>query len=419
MSLSLFIARRLYGSKENTERLSSLGVNIATIGIAIGLAIMIISVAVVLGFKDEIKSKVTGFGSHIQILNTDAQQMCDTLPVIASASFLDRLSKCEGVSHVQRVTQKAGILKTDVDFQGISFTGIGGDYDTTFLAQHLVEGCLPNDMQSDSLQEKASPQLLISRSLGDALSLHCGDKVFAYFFSSDIRMRRFVVCGIYQTNMTQFDSNTAFATLPVVNALNGWDSLSCSTLEITVNDFRQVEDIADRVATLKPDVPDRNGCYYAVYTISELYGAIFDWLKLLDMNIWVILGLMTCVCCFTMISGLLILILERTTTIGILKALGGRNSMVRRVFLHYGVFIIGRGLLLGNVIGLALCYVQWQWHLFPLDATSYYVDHVPVTFNWLAILALNISTLVICTLILVGPTLVVSHIKPVKALKFD
>lgn len=421
MSLSLFIARRLYGSKENTGRLSSLGVNIATIGIAIGLAIMIVSVAVVLGFKDEIKSKVTGFGSHIQILNTDAQQMCDTLPVIAGASFLDRLSKCEGVSHVQRVTQKAGILKTDADFQGISFTGIGEDYDTTFLAQHLVEGKLPKQPTPDPSQGEGSsnPDLLISRDIADALSLHCGDKVFAYFFSSDIRMRRFVVCGIYQTNMTQFDSNTAFASLPVVNALNGWDSLSCSTLEIMVKDFSQVEEIADRVATLKPDVPDRNGCYYAVYTISELYGAIFDWLKLLDLNIWVILGLMTCVCCFTMISGLLILILERTSTIGILKALGGRNSMVRRVFLHYGVFIIGRGLVLGNAIGLALCYVQWQWHIFPLDASSYYVDHVPVTFNWLAIVALNISTLVICTLILVGPTLVVSHIKPVKALKFD
>ncbi|MBQ7742291.1 MAG: ABC transporter permease [Bacteroidaceae bacterium] len=419
MSLSLFIARRLYGSKENTGRLSSLGVNIATIGIAIGLAVMIVSVAVVLGFKDEIKSKVTGFGSHIQILNTDAQQMSDTLPVIASASFVDRLSKCEGVSHVQRVTQKAGILKTDTDFRGISFTGIGDDYDTTFLARHLVEGRLPNHVETDSLQETTSPSLLVSRNMADALSLHCGDKVFAYFFSSDIRMRRFVVCGIYQTNMTQFDSNTAFASLPVVNALNGWDSLSCSTLEIAVNDFSLVEDIADRVATLKPDVPDRNGCYYAVYTIQELYGAIFDWLKLLDMNIWVILGLMTCVCCFTMISGLLILILERTSTIGILKALGGRNSMVRRVFLHYGVFIVGRGLLWGNVIGLLLCYVQWQWHIFPLDASSYYVDHVPVTFHWFAILALNISTLIICTLILVGPTLVVSHIKPVKALKFD
>ena len=232
-------------------------------------------------------------------------------------------------------------------------------------------------------------------------------------------MRRYQISGIYQTNMMQFDNSTVFATLRSVNGLNSWDSLSCSTLEIAVTDFNRTEDIADQVARLKPDVPDRNGCYYAVYSVSELYGAIFDWLKLLDLNIWVILGLMTCVCCFTVISGLLILILERTATIGILKALGACNGLVRRVFLHYGVFIIGRGLLLGNAIGLLLCYVQWQWHLFPLDATSYYVDHVPVAFNWLAILGLNITTLVICTVTLIGPTLIVSHIRPVKALKFD
>ena len=410
MSFPFFIARRLYGSKDRSERIASLGVNIATVGIAVGLAVMIVSVAVVLGFKGEIKNKVTGFGSNIQILNSDAMQSSDTLPVIASPSFVERLARCKGVSHVQRVTRKTGILKTEADFQGITFTGIGPDYDTTFLASHMVEGHLPSD--SDN-------QLAVSRAISDALQLHCDDKVFAYFFDNDIRMRRYQISGIYQTNMMQFDNVTAFATLRSVNGLNGWDSLSCSTVEIAVTDFNSTEDIADQVARLKPDSPDRNGCYYAVYSVSELYGAIFDWLKLLDLNIWVILGLMTCVCCFTVISGLLILILERTATIGILKALGARNGLVRRVFLHYGVFIIGRGLLLGNVLGLLLCYVQWQWHLFPLDATSYYVDHVPVAFNWLAIAGLNIATLVICTVTLIGPTLIVSHIRPVKALKFD
>ena len=410
MSFPFFIARRLYGSKDRSERIASLGVNIATVGIAVGLAVMIVSVAVVLGFKGEIKNKVTGFGSNIQILNSDAMQSSDTLPVIASPSFVERLARCKGVSHVQRVTRKTGILKTEADFQGITVTGIGPDYDTTFLASHMVEGHLPSD--SDN-------QLAVSRAISDALQLHCGDKVFAYFFDNDIRMRRYQISGIYQTNMMQFDNVTAFATLRSVNGLNGWDSLSCSTVEIAVTDFNSTEDIADQVARLKPDSPDRNGCYYAVYSVSELYGAIFDWLKLLDLNIWVILGLMTCVCCFTVISGLLILILERTATIGILKALGARNGLVRRVFLHYGVFIIGRGLLLGNVLGLLLCYVQWQWHLFPLDATSYYVDHVPVAFNWLAIAGLNIATLVICTVTLIGPTLIVSHIRPVKALKFD
>ena len=414
MSISFFIAKRLYRTNDNIGRITSLGVNIATVGIAVGLAVMIVSVAVVLGFKDEIKNKVAGFGSHIQIHNSDAMQVSDTLPVIATSAFVDRLRKCRGVSHVQRVTRKTGILKTDTDFQGISVTGIGSDYDTTFLASHLIEGTLPHQSDVASM-----PQLLISKAVADALRLDCGDKVFAYFFDSDIRMRRYIVCGIYQTNMMQFDNNSVFCTLSSVNSLNRWDSLSCSILEILVDNFDDIEDVADHLATLKPTAPDRNGCYYSVYTINELYAAIFDWLKLLDLNIWVILGLMTCVCCFTVTSGLLILILERTPTIGVLKALGSRNALVRRVFLHYGIFVIGRGLLWGNLVGLLLCYVQWQWHIFPLDATNYYVDYVPVIFNWWGVIALNLSTLFICTITLVGPTLIVSHIKPIKALRFD
>lgn len=414
MSLSFFIARRLYCTKDNSGRIASLGVNIATVGIAVGLAVMIVSVAVVLGFKNEIKNKVAGFGSHIQIHNSDAMQVSDTLPVIATHTFIERLRKCKGVSHVQRVTRKTGILKTNADFQGISVTGIGSDYDTAFLASHIIEGSLPHLGEAGD-----EPQLLISKAIADALRLNCGDKVFAYFFDDNIRMRRYLVSGIYQTNMMQFDNTTTFSTLSSVNSLYGWDSLSCSTIEILVHNFDEVETVADRIATIKPITPDANGCFYAVYTVNELYSSIFDWLKLLDLNIWVILGLMTCVCCFTVTSGLLILILERTSTIGVLKALGARNSMVRSVFLHYGIFVIGRGLLWGNLVGLLLCFVQWQWHLFPLDATSYYVDHVPVCINWWIVACLNISTLLICVFTLVGPTLIVSHIKPTKALRFD
>ena len=414
MSLPFFIARRLYSTNDKSERISKLGVNIATTGIAVGLIVMIVSVAGVLGFKGEIKNKVIGFGSHIQMVNADAMQQADTLPLIASTGIVERMQACEGVKHVQRITRKTGILKTDTDFQGITFTGIGNDYDSTFLCAHLVEGTLP-----DYTQDSCRNDIVISRSIAETLQLNRGDKVFAYFFGSDIRMRRYKVSAIYETNMMQFDNATVFTSRTALNALNGWDSLSCSALEITVSDFDRSEDVADMISTLKPQYPDRNGCFYAVYTVRELYGAIFDWLKLLDLNIWVILGLMVCVCCFTMISGLLILILERTQTIGILKALGAGNTTMRRVFQHYGVMIIWRGLLVGNLVGLLLCWVQSQWHIARLDSASYYVDHVPITFNWLAILALNAATLIICALVLVGPTLIVSHIKPVKALKFD
>lgn len=414
MSLSFFIARRLYRSKGKSERISKLGVNIASIGVMIGLAVMIISVAVVLGFKNEIKSKVVGFGSHIQIVNSDAMQSPDSYPVIATDDLIARLKKCPGVKHVQRTTQKTGIFKTDDNFKGVVLKGVGKDYDHTFIASHIVDGSMP-----DYTKNESSEQVVISRAIANELLLKANDKVYAYFFDNEVRMRRYQITGIYETNMAQFDNNVVIANINSVNKLNGWQNNDCSNLEITVTDFTRNEDIADEVACLKPASQDANGCFYSVYSIQELYGAIFDWLKLLDLNIWVILALMTCVCCFTMISGLFILILEKTGTIGVLKAMGARNGIIRRVFLHYGVFIIGRGLVLGNILGLALCCVQSQWHVFRLDASSYYVDHVPIEFDWFVILLINLGTLLICTIILVAPTLVVSHVRPVKALKFD
>ncbi len=414
MSLSFFIARRLYSSPDNKAHISSLGVKIATIGVAIALAVMIVSVAVVVGFKNEIKNKVVGFGGSIQVLNSDALQSGQEIPVEVSKDFLKRLKKVEGVSHVQAVSKKMGILKTDEEFQGLMFEGVGADYDTAFIAAHMVEGALPDFGNSASENE-----ILISRATQKALSLKCGDKVFAYFFDDDVRMRRYVVKGVYETNMMQFDNNLVLCSRKAVNSLMGWGADECSELELSVADFSRLDDVADRVAVVKPSLPDKNGCYYGVYTIKELYGSIFDWLKLLDLNIWVILGLMVCVCCFTMTSGLLILILDKTTTIGILKALGARGSLVRRVFLHYGVFIVIRGLVWGNIIGLGICFVQYRWHLMGLDATSYYVDHVPVAFHWPAIALINVATLIICTIVLLGPTMVVSRIRPVKALRFD
>lgn len=414
MSLPFFIARRLYYTKEDTGRISTLGVNIASVGVMIGIAVMIISVAIVFGFKDEIKNKVVGFGSHIQLVNADSQQSPDSYPIIATPELLNKLRHCSGVKHIQRVTQKTGILKTDEDFKGIVLKGVGTDFDTTFVASHIIEGHLP-DFSKDSTSE----HVVVSSTIAKQLQLKSGDKVFAYFFDNQVRMRRYTIIGIYQTNMAQFDNSIVYANIKSVNKLNGWSDSDCSNIEITVTDFEQNEAIADQVALLKPITPDINGCFYAVYSIKELYGAIFDWLKLLDLNIWVILVLMTCVCCFTMISGLLILILEKTSTIGILKALGARNGMIRRVFFHYGTFIIGRGLLLGNILGLALCFIQSKWHILTLDASSYYVDYVPISFNWYIFGAINISTLLICMIVLCGPTLIIGHIKPVKALKFD
>lgn len=414
MPLSFFIAKRLYTTKDNTGRISSLGVNLASVGVMIGLAVMIVATAIVLGFKAEIRNKVIGFGSHIQILNSDASQTGEAYPVVVTEDLKSKVRQCKGVSHLQCVSQKSGILKTDEEFKGTVFKGVGADFDTAFICEHIVDGRMP-----DFSKDAAKDDVVISRQIANELSLKCGDKVFAYFFEGDVKMRRYLISGIYETNMSQFDNSIVFASRKSVNKLNDWKENEASVIEINISDFEQLDSIADNIACVTPTKPDANGCYYAVYTITELFGSIFDWLKLLDMNIWVILVLMTCVCCFTMICGLLILILEKTSTIGVLKALGARNGLVRRVFLHYGVFIIGRGLVLGNVLGLILCYVQWQWHILSLDAANYYVDHAPVLFNWYVIVGLNISTLLICAVILIGPTLIISHVKPVKALKFD
>ena len=421
LQFPLFVAKRMWRSKDNTSRVSSLGVDIATVGVAVGMVVMILSVAIVSGFKAEIRNKVTGFGSGVQIVNSDASQtvaadgqMAANFPVVCSDKFFNNLSHTPGVTHVQRITQKAGIFKTDDDFKGIVFYGVGEDFDSTFISSHLQEGTMPRFKRDNS-----SNEVVISSTVAKELGLKVGDRVFAYFFDGDMRIRRFSVKGIYETNLSMFDTNVVYADIAVLNALNGWNSTDCSNVEIAVSDFNKIEETADRVADVLPNTPDSNGCFYAVYSIGELYSSIFDWLNLLDLNIWVILGLMTCVCCFTIISGLLILILEKTPAIGLLKALGARNKSVRNIYIYYGMYVIGKGVLLGNAVGLLLCFLQYQWHLVGLDSASYYVDFVPVTFNWSLLLLLNLALLLLGLLVLFLPTIVIAHVKPVKVLKFD
>lgn len=413
-SFPLFLATRLYNFKEDSKHTSSLGVNIATLGVMIGIAVMIVSVAIVFGFKNEIKNKVVGFGGDIQVVNTDLAQSSVNYPVLYSKTFLSDIKNTEGVKHVQLVTQKAGIFKTSTDFKGVMFYGVGDDFDTTFISSHIIEGRMPHFLKNVTTNE-----ILISSTMSKELNLKTGEKVFTYFFDKEIKVRRFLVVGIYETNLSQFDNNVVYSNRLVINGLNNWIGSDCSNIEIAVDNFSENENIADRVAEVLPSKPDANGCFYSVYSIGELYSSIFDWLKLLDLNIWVILVLMSCVCCFTIVSGLLILILERTSSIGLLKSLGASTSLVRNVYVYYGMMIIGRGLVCGNILGLALCFIQYQWHLVELDSASYYVDFVPISLDWLVWLLLNVSVMVICSLVLFVPTIVVGHINPVKVLKFD
>lgn len=415
MNLPLFIARRIYGTEDARRQVSRPAIRIATLGVAIGVAVMIITVCVVLGFKHTIRDKVVGFGSHIQIQNFMSQQTASPAPISISDSLLNQLRQMPGVRHVECYALTQGILKTDNDFLGVGFKGIGSDYDLTFLKKHLVEGEMPV-FSSD----KSNNHLLISRMMADKLRLKAGDRIYAYFIAEDnVRARKFTIKGIYETHMNQFDQSICFTDLPTSVKLNSWEPDQCSGAEVLVEDFDRLEETAQYIVKDVNRKTDRYGEIITSQTIYEAYPHVFQWLSLLDINVWIIFALMVAVAGFTMVSGLLIIILERTQMIGILKALGMRNSTVRHTFLWFAVFIIGRGLILGNIIGLGLVLLQQYTGIIHLDPASYYVDTAPMELNIPIILLLNVATLLICVFVLIAPSYLVSHIHPARSMRYE
>lgn len=415
MNLPLFIARRIYGTEDARRQVSRPAIRIATLGVAIGVAVMIITVCVVLGFKHTIRDKVVGFGSHIQIQNFMSQQTASPAPISFSDSLMNQLRQMPGVRHVECYALTQGILKTDNDFLGVGFKGIGSDYDLTFLKKHLVEGEMPV-FSSD----KSNNHLLISRMMADKLRLKAGDRIYAYFIAEDnVRARKFIIKGIYETHMNQFDQSICFTDLPTSVKLNSWEPDQCSGAEVLVEDFDRLEETAQYIVKDVNRKTDRYGEIITSQTIYEAYPHVFQWLSLLDINVWIIFALMVAVAGFTMVSGLLIIILERTQMIGILKALGMRNSTVRHTFLWFAVFIIGRGLILGNIIGLGLVLLQQYTGIIHLDPASYYVDTAPMELNIPVILLLNVATLLICVFVLIAPSYLVSHIHPARSMRYE
>ena len=415
MNLPLYIARTIYADTGDRHKVSKPAMRIAIAGVAIGLAVMIVSVSVVFGFKHTIQDKVIGFGGHIQVADFMTLQNQEQYPIQMGDSMLRVIRSIPGVSHVQRFAMKQGILKTDSDFLGVAFKGIGADYDTTFIHQHMVEGSIPHF--SDSVSTNS---ILISQRMADMLHLKAGGRVFAYFIDQQgVRARRFTIAGIYRTNLTQYDRTICFTDLHTAVRLNGWESDQVTGAEVTVADLNRLNDVEGLFIDRVNRSVDRYGATYTSKTIQEVNPQIFHWLNLLDLNVWIILALMVAVAGVTMVSGLLIIILERTTMIGVLKALGARNRMVRRVFLWFAVFIIGRGLLWGDGIALALLLLQRYTGLVRLDPTTYYVDTAPVEINIPIILLLNLVTLLVSVLVLIGPSYLVSHIHPAKSMRYE
>ena len=415
MNFPLFIARKIYGDNEDKRKVSKPAIRIATIGVAIGLAVMIVSVAVVLGFKHTIRDKVVGFGSHIQVANFLTQQTTLEYPIAIDDSMMNVLKGIDRVQHVQRYAMKQGILKTDSDFLGVVFKGVAQEFDSTFIHENMVEGAIPQF--SDSAN---SNNVLISKIMADKLRLKTGQRLFAYFIDDNgVRMRKFNISGIYETNLSQYDETICFADLYTTVKLNGWKNDQVTGAEIVVNDFQRVDDTENILIERVNRTTDHYNETYSSKTIRDINPQIFSWLDLLDLNVWIILALMVAVAGVTMISGLLIIILERTTMIGVLKALGARNKTIRHTFLWFAVFIIGKGLLLGNLIGIGLIALQHYTGLVKLDPATYYVSTVPVEFNLPLIVILNIATLLICVFVLIGPSYLISHIHPAKSMRYE
>lgn len=414
MNLELFIAKKIHFNKEGDRQVAPPAVRIAMIGIALGLAVMILSVAIVIGFKKEVRNKVIGFGSHIQITNLDSNISYETSPIAVSDTVLRDLTKTPGVSQVERFATKPGLLKTDSAFQGIVLKGVGEEYDWTFFRKNLRAGNV-----FTVTPDKRGTEVIISKYLADRLHLRVGDAFLTYFVQENVRARKFTIKGIYETGFLDYDKLFVVADIKQVQRLNNWDEDQVSGLELQVTDYARLDSISEQLYFTYSEKQDRNGNTYYVRSIKELNPMIFNWLDVLDINVVIILILMMAVAGFTMISGLLIIILERTNMIGILKALGHDNQGIRKIFLYISFFLIGKGMIWGNVIGIGLCLIQAKFRLISLDPSIYYLDAVPIDLNILTWIFLNMGTLAAAMLMMLGPSYLITKIDPAKSIRFE
>lgn len=414
MNWKLFIARRIYKNNDGNKEVSKPAVRIAMAGISIGLAVMIVSVAVVIGFKNQVRDKVVGLASEVIVTSLDDAQLYMTAPVAAGDSLLDAITKKPYVSHVQRYSVKPGMIMTSDNFQGMVLKGVGQEYDLTYISQHVIDGEIP--LFTDTA---ATNKVMLSKSMADKLKLKAGDKIYTYYVDDNVRARRLTVSAIYQTNFSAFDDYFLITDIYTVNKLNKWEPDQVSGVEIDVDDYSRIDEVNDNLRSSLFENSDKYGQSYFSRTIVEANPQIFAWLDLLDLNVWVILILMTGVAGFTMISGLLIIILERTNMIGVLKAMGADNNSIRKIFLSFSVFLIGRGMLWGNIIGLSLCLIQYFFEPVKLDPSVYYVNSVPIELNVFIYILLNVFTLVVSVLMLVGPSYLISRIHPARSIRYE
>ena len=409
-----FLARRLYGRDEGVRGGSRPAIIIATAGIAVGLTVMILTLAITRGFTSQIRDKVMGFSQHITVTNSRVGLGVVEDPVTCNADAMNSLMAQDLVVHVQPYINKPCIIRTDEAFHGFMLKGIGPDYDRTFLNNYMVRGGFPEP--KDSL---GNNWVVLSRNIADMLGLDVGSRADVYFMQSQVRIRRLTVTGIYETGFLEYDRMFGIAELQLLQRLNDWEPYEYSGLEIGLTSVDRVDDGYSQVRDVMNDLEEETGEDYLVRTLYDTHSGLFAWLEVLDLNVWIILALMLGIAGFTMISGLLIIIFERTATIGTLKSLGASNRTVRKIFLRLASYIILKGMLIGNAIGIVLCLLQQWFHLFPLDPANYYLDSVPMQLGagWLIIL--NVTMFLLSMLMMLLPSAVISRIVPSKSIRFE
>ena len=418
MVFERFIARRFMPRTKDGGGFSGPLSVIAVVSIALGVLVMVMAVCILRGFQGEIASKVVGFGSHLTVSNFASSPAYQEEPIVLDSTLVERIQRVPGVRHIQYFATKGGMVKTADQIYGIMFRGLSADYDTTFFASNLVEGRLPmfsraSGFSGTSGETGTSTDVLVSSTIASRLRLKVGDKMRTYFWGGDTpRSRAFTVCGIYNTDLTEFDELYVVGDLRQVQRLNEWEDNQVGGYEVLVDNFDRLDDIARNVEHELP-------YDYSVQTIREANPALFAWLDLLNSNITLILVIMSLVCAVAIVSALLIMIFEKGRTIGLLKALGATNASVRRIFLIKASRLIAEGILIGDAVALALCVVQQQWQVVKLDAESYSMTHVPVDIDPMIFLLVSLGTLVACLLALLLPAAYISHITPAQAVRIE
>ncbi len=405
MNISFFIAQRLIG--KNEYRFSRPVIRIAITAIALSLTVMLISLAIIKGFQNKITDKVIGFSSHIQVSNFSNGNSYESSLLKRSDSLKLSLSKIKGIKHIQSYITKAGIIKTENEIHGVVLKGVSSDFDSTFIKKILIKGNIPSFGKN-----KRSNKVLISQTIANQLNLNIGNGFQMYFIQQPVRVRQFKIAGIYDSGVAEFDEMLVLGDIGNIQKLNKWSANDAGGLEIQLHDFEDLENI-------NQEVYSKIGFDLNTRTVIDNNPQLFDWLDLQNMNVRVILILMLIVGAINMITALFILILEQSQLIGTLKALGSQNWQIRKVFIYHSLYLILKGMFWGNIIGLSLCWIQNQFQILELDKNTYYMSYVPIDLNIAHILVLNIGTFILCWLMLIIPSYLISKINPINAIRFE